>query len=57
MASKAMMGGNMRGRMAGSGTSRRGNYRIGLSSSGSGRTRTVSQRKPYRARLARAGEA
>jgi hypothetical protein len=57
MASRAMMGGNMKGRMAGTGTSRRGNYKIGLSRTGGGRTRTTTQRHPYRARLARAGEA
>jgi hypothetical protein len=52
-----MAKGGMKGSMAGTGTSRRGNYKIGLSRSGGGRTRIVTQRKPYRARLARGGEA
>ena len=57
MASKAMMGGNMKGRMAGNGSaSGRGGYKVGLSGSGKGRTRIVSQPRPYKARLAKAGE-
>ena len=55
-AKRAMMGGNMKGRMAGNGSSQP-SRKAGLSGSGLGRTRTTSRGKsPYRSRLAKAGE-
>jgi hypothetical protein len=54
-AKRAIMGGNMKGRMAGNGGSS-SKYKVGLASGKSGRVRTSTGRSGYATRLGRAGE-